>query len=74
MQNFDPRCPDCDVLMEEGFILDSIRGEGVKKAAEWVEGPPVRAFWGGVKTENRQRYEVQSFRCPKCGLLREYAP
>jgi hypothetical protein len=48
-------------------------GEGMRKAAEWVEGQPVKAFFGGVKTKHKHVLPVRSFRCPKCGLLREYA-
>jgi hypothetical protein len=74
MLKIEPKCPACDVLMEEGYILDNMYGEGMKKAAEWVEGRPVRSFFGGVKTSKVHKCPVQSFRCPKCGLLREYAP
>lgn len=74
MLKIDPKCPSCGVLMEEGYILDHMYGEGLKKAAEWVEGRPVRTFWGGLKTNKAHKAAVQSFRCPNCGLLREYAP
>jgi hypothetical protein len=69
----NPVCPTCAVHLEEGYILDNMYGEGMRKAAEWVEGQPVMAFFGGVKTKHKNVWPVRSFRCPKCGLLREYA-
>ena len=74
MLKIDPKCPACSVLMAEGYILDNVYGEGLRKAAEWVAGQPVRTFWGGLNTSKKYKVAVLSFRCPKCGLLREYAP
>ena len=69
----DPKCPTCDVSLAEGYILDNMYGEGARKPAEWVEGKPLRYWWGGLKTSGRRKLAVSSFRCPRCGLLREYA-
>lgn len=69
----DPKCPTCGVNLEVGFILDNMNGEGARMPAEWVEGKPLKSWWGGLKTSGRRNFPVSSFRCPKCGLLREYA-
>ena len=58
--------------METGFILD--RGHAQSKNLPlWVEGPPEPSFWGGLKTAERANLEIQTYRCPSCGLLESYA-
>ena len=66
------KCIRCEGLMEEGFILD--RGHyNAKMVNTWVEGEPVKSFWSGIKTSDRQRFEVKTFRCTECGYLENYA-
>ena len=66
------KCIRCAGLMEEGFILD--RGHyNAKMVNTWVEGEPVKSFWSGIKTNDRQCFEVRTFRCPQCGYLENYA-
>ena len=66
------RCLRCEGLMEEGFVLD--RGHyNSKMVNTWVEGEPVKSFWSGIKTSDRQQYEVRTFRCVECGYLESYA-
>jgi hypothetical protein len=57
--------------METGFILDYTHG-GVAQAA-WVEGPPVKSFWLGINLKGKRRVPVETYRCPKCGVLESYA-
>lgn len=58
--------------MEEGFILD--RGHYDSKTVNtWVEGEPVKSFWSGIKTKNKQKYQLKTFRCANCGYLESYA-
>lgn len=69
----EPHCPDCKEPMELGFVLD--RGHhNHKRASYWVSGRFASSFWGGIKDYSQRRArEIQSFRCTRCGLLRNYA-
>ena len=58
--------------MEAGFIIDRGHGQS-KNLPVWVEGVPERSFWCGLKTAERANLEVQTYRCPGCGLLESYA-
>ncbi len=59
-----PKCPDCSVAMKEGWIPDISFGSAVVPL--WEEGSPKKRRLIG-------RGPVTSFRCPECGLLRQYA-
>lgn len=64
-------CPKCDAEMTEGFVLD--RGHfNAKMKAVWVEGQPEESFWTGLKTSDRDIFNVQAFRCQQCGYLEFY--
>jgi hypothetical protein len=56
--------------MTVGFILD--KGEGSSKVASWIEGSPVLG-WFSVKTRGKATYEIQTWRCTRCGFLESYA-
>ena len=73
MSSHEPRCPDCKEPMELGFVLD--RGHAnSKKISVWVSGTYQPSFWTGVKNfAERDKREVESYRCTRCGLLRSYA-
>jgi hypothetical protein len=65
-------CPKCQRAMEEGFLLD--KGHmNVASTAEWLEGAPESSFWTGLKTRDRERLSVRTFRCTGCGYLESYA-
>lgn len=64
-------CPRCQGSMAVGFILDNT--EGGYRVANWVEGAPVPSMWVGVKLGQRTKYEVQTWRCSRCGFLESYA-
>lgn len=65
-------CPRCQQSMEVGLLLD--KGDhNHLTTAEWLEGPPARSFWTGLKTSDRKRLPVSSFRCTRCGYLESYA-
>ncbi len=68
-----PHCPDCDLPMQAGVILD--HGDGNHKLQpRWIAGPVERSFWqGGIKTRDRAAFDVVTYRCERCGLLRSYA-
>jgi hypothetical protein len=72
MTNQDPKCPQCRVDMERGFLLD--RGHAnMGRVARWVEGQPEPSFWTGVRIKDRTTLYVISYRCPECGMLLQYA-
>ena len=66
-----PRCPKCAEPMDEGFIVDYTYGG--QAAASWVEGPPQRSIWTGLKLGGKVKRQVATFCCPKCGFLESYA-
>lgn len=66
------KCIRCEGVMEEGFILD--HGHyNAKMVNTWVEGEPVKSFWSGIKTSDKQRFAIKTFRCTECGYLENYA-
>jgi hypothetical protein len=67
-----PICPDCQRRMEGGFLLD--KAEHATAATVWVQGPPEKSFWGGLKLKGRQQLTVYAWRCPGCEQVRLYAP
>jgi len=71
-----PCCPDCQVEMEEGFILD-LQHYNQPDISKWHPGPPRKVpifLWAtALEVKTSKSIGVQSFRCPNCGLLREYA-
>jgi Domain of unknown function (DUF6487) len=64
-------CPKCQSSMTEGFMIDATYGANM--ASRWVEGPPEKAFFGGVKFRGKTVFDVQTWRCQRCGLLESYA-
>jgi hypothetical protein len=64
-------CPRCQGSMSEGFILDAT--DNASKVASWVEGAPEKSMWTGVKTGKKAKYEIQTWRCGRCGFLESYA-
>ena len=67
-----PICPDCQRRMEGGFLLD--KAHATEEVGMWVEGPPEKSFWGGIKTKNRRKLTLYAWRCPGCTQVRLYAP
>ena len=57
--------------MEAGYVLDLMHG-GYAQGA-WVDGPPEKSFWTGLKVHGHQRVPVTTYRCPHCGYLESYA-
>lgn len=68
--------------MELGIIVDgsgrrpgAIDGNGPERVQEWVRGTPDRSFFtGSFKTGHRDRLQVATMRCVRCGFLEFYAP
>ena len=66
-------CPKCAArIMQEGFVLDQTTGDYAQAA--WIEGPPTRSFWTGVKMKGREQHPITTLRCAACGYLESYAP
>ena len=70
------RCPDCDVRMEDGFIVDF--AQNIYFVSKWSPGiPQFRKILGwltpGLKVRNADLVAVTTLRCPNCGLLKSYA-
>jgi predicted RNA-binding Zn-ribbon protein involved in translation (DUF1610 family) len=71
--NDQPRkCPKCGGDMEVGFIRDRSHG-AASRAAEWAGGVPESSWFGQVRMGDAVRYQVEAFRCEKCGFLEQYA-
>jgi ssDNA-binding Zn-finger/Zn-ribbon topoisomerase 1 len=69
-------CPDCGGTMQLGYTAD--RGDySVAAQGFWVEGAPeMSKFLGmdaGLKIKDRARYDIVTYRCERCGLLKSYA-
>ena len=72
MSDLSIECPKCNAVMEEGFIMDLVYGNA-KTVSQWVEGEPERSFWTGLKTNDRDKFQVATYRCIRCGYLESYA-
>ncbi len=72
MTNETIDCPKCNSPMEEGFILD-LAHYNTKTVSQWVEGSPERSIWTGIKTKDREKFQVMTYRCDRCGYLESYA-
>ncbi|MDB5344392.1 MAG: hypothetical protein JWP89_2769 [Schlesneria sp.] len=65
-------CPKCQGEMIQGHALDCTYG-GVL-VSSWQEGPPKKAFWGGLKIPRRHSLlPLGAYRCQTCGYLEFYA-
>ncbi len=62
-----PSCERCGVAMQVGFVLDQ-RGSNQDAPTYWAMGE----YWWYMLGMS-QRMQVQSFRCPECGRLENYA-
>jgi predicted nucleic-acid-binding Zn-ribbon protein len=65
------RCPKCNGVMDEGFVLD--RTYGGKSPTVWVEGESETSFLAGLMIGNRAVFKVQAFRCTDCYYLEFYS-
>jgi hypothetical protein len=66
-------CGECGIAMEEGFLAD--RGDHSRvEPSHWTEGSPEKSFLGGTKTRGKVQHRVVVHRCPRCGILKFYAP
>ncbi len=68
----DNRCPKCNSLMNEGFILD-YRHHNSPGSQQWVEGKVERYWFRALKLRGRRRLPVVTARCSRCGYLESFA-
>ncbi len=66
----ESECPKCGGVMTNGFIVD--RSYGGKYQQTWVKGQPETSFWTVLKTEGKEAYTVEAFRCVVCNYLEFY--
>jgi hypothetical protein len=58
--------------MKRGFAIDHTYGG--RAVSSWVEGEPERSIWVGVRIRRGTKlFEIESWRCSKCGYLENYA-
>ena len=64
-------CIRCQGTMEPGYIVDE--GYGKRTVANWIAGAPERSIWTGLKTRGKDKLDVTTYRCRRCGYLESYA-
>ena len=64
-------CPRCGGSLEPGYVVDE--GHGTRTVAKWIAGEPERSIWTGLKTRRKDKLEITTFRCRRCGFLESYA-
>ena len=57
--------------MERGFVLDEAHGR--LTVGRWIAGEPERSIWTGLKTRGKDKLDVTTYRCRRCGYLESYA-
>lgn len=70
-----PRCRDCAVDMQFGFMPDLAYGQMVIQ--RWIPGDPKPSWsWGdfSVRQYRSDSLLTISYRCPKCYRLETFAP
>ena len=56
--------------MEEGVTLDLAS----RRTQMWLRGSVEEKRLTGIKTRGKELWRVVSYRCPKCGYLKTFAP
>ena len=57
--------------MERGFIIDE--GYGKRTVPRWVLGEAEVSAWTGLKIRGKDKLDVTTYRCRRCGYLESYA-
>jgi hypothetical protein len=58
--------------MDRGFLLESTqRGAAETK---WMHGAPEPSFWMGIKTAGKDLVAVEAYKCPRCHVVKLFAP
>jgi DNA-directed RNA polymerase subunit M/transcription elongation factor TFIIS len=64
-------CPRCGGALEPGYVVDE--GYGTRTVAKWISGEPERSMWTGLKTRDKDKLDITTYRCRRCGYLESYA-
>ncbi len=64
-------CPKCSGRIEDGFTLDHNHDQHAQ--ASWIEGPPLKSIWTGLKAPRKAQHPITTYRCVACGYLESYA-
>jgi hypothetical protein len=64
-------CPRCGGTMEPGYVVDE--GYGNRTVAKWIAGEPVRSMWFGLTLRGKDKLDITTYRCRRCGYLESYA-
>ncbi|MGH9933272.1 MAG: hypothetical protein ACREA9_29155, partial [Pyrinomonadaceae bacterium] len=62
MAELNLSCSKCDGRMEEGFIADR-KDDDRFAVTDWVEGKPEKSFWKGIKTGDKVKIQIKTYRC-----------
>ena len=57
--------------MESGYIVDE--GYDTRTVAKWIKGEPERSMWPGLKMGGKDKVDITTYRCTRCGYLESYA-
>ena len=57
--------------MEPGFIVDE--GYGTRTVAKWIARRAGKSMWTGLKIRGKDKHDVTTYRCRRCGYLESYA-
>jgi len=57
--------------MERGFIIDE--GHGKRTVQRFILGEPEKSVWTGLKIRGKDKLDVTTYRCRRCGYLENYA-
>jgi ssDNA-binding Zn-finger/Zn-ribbon topoisomerase 1 len=68
MNRIDKKCPDCETEMVAGELL-----YGALHPVEWLERELAKSRLAALKPSSHYRRNIVSYRCPECGLLKDYA-
>ncbi|MFC1781478.1 PF20097 family protein [Planctomycetota bacterium] len=66
-------CPKCNLLMQQGYILDAMYGNAVNTTSKWSKGKPKKLLSFALPSAEINSMEITTYRCPKCGYLESYA-
>jgi len=68
MNRINKKCPECETEMVAGELLYS-----AIHPVEWLERDLPQSGLAALKPSSSYRRNVVSYRCPDCGLLKDYA-
>lgn len=64
-------CPDCQIEMTCGFIPDH-HAQTIR--SHWHPGAGTETtFFGNLKLDSNALIPIVAYRCPSCGLLKQFA-